>query len=67
MIDETTGQLQKNTDAINHLQETVDGLKGLVDTLCDNLSDYPAGCDACWLQNEDGTCQKDEIYKKFGL
>ena len=27
-------------------------LYNIADTLCDNISDQPAGCDACWLCEE---------------
>lgn len=39
-------------------------LKNLVEVLCDNVSDSPAGCEACWLC-EDGNCEKEALYEKM--
>lgn len=45
-------------------KEKIRELKNLVDVLCDNVSDQPAGCDACWLY-ENGTCAKEALYEKM--
>ena len=38
-------------------KEKIRELKNLVEVLCDNISDQPAGCEACYLW-EDGICDK---------
>ncbi len=45
-------------------EEKIEELKNLVEVLCDNISDLPAGCDACWLW-EDGVCGKEALYEKM--
>lgn len=45
-------------------KEKISELKNLVEVLCDNVSDCPAGCDACWLY-ENGTCTKEDLYEKM--
>lgn len=45
-------------------KEKISELKNLVEVLCDNISDQPAGCDACWLW-EDGNCAKEALYEKM--
>lgn len=45
-------------------KEKIRELKNLVDVLCDNVSDQPAGCDACWLY-ENGVCEKETLYEKM--
>ena len=45
-------------------KEKISELKNLVEILCDNISDQPAGCDACWLL-EDGVCTKKSLYEKM--
>lgn len=45
-------------------KEKIRELKNLVDVLCDNVSDQPAGCDACWLL-ENGICAKNALYEKM--
>lgn len=44
--------------------EKIRELKNLVEVLCDNVSDQPAGCDACWLL-KNGVCEKDTLYEKM--
>lgn len=44
--------------------EKISELKNLVDVLCDNISDLPSGCEACWLW-EDGVCGKEVLYEKM--
>ena len=46
------------------VEEKISELKNLVEVLCDNISDQPAGCDACWLWN-DGNCDKEVLYEKM--
>lgn len=45
-------------------EEKISELKNLLEVLCDNISDQPSGCDACWLY-EDGNCGKEVLYKKM--
>ena len=45
-------------------KEKISELKNLVEVLCDNVADSPAGCDACWLY-EDGNCAKEVLYEKM--
>ena len=45
-------------------KEKIRELKNLVDVLCDNISDQPSGCDACWLL-ENGNCAKETLYEKI--
>jgi hypothetical protein len=45
-------------------KEKIRELKNLVDVLCDNVSDQPAGCDACWLYEND-VCEKETLYEKM--
>lgn len=45
-------------------KEKIKKLKNLVETLCDNISDQPAGCDACWLY-EYGHCTKEDLYEEM--
>ena len=45
-------------------KEKINELKNLVDVLCDNISNHPAGCEACWLW-EDGNCAKKALYEKI--
>lgn len=45
-------------------KEKIRELKNLVEAICDNISDYPAGCDACWLC-DDGNCEKKALYEKI--
>ena len=45
-------------------KEKISELINLVEVLCDNISDQPAGCDACWLE-EDGICGKKALYEKM--
>lgn len=45
-------------------KEKIRKLKNLVEVLCDNLSDQPAGCDACWLY-ENGNCAKEALYEEM--
>lgn len=45
-------------------KEKIRRLKNIVETLCDNLSDQPAGCDACWLY-EHGNCAKEALYEEM--
>lgn len=45
-------------------KEKIIKLKNLVEVLCDNISDQPAGCDACWLY-EDGNCAKEALYEEM--
>lgn len=45
-------------------KEKISELKNLVDVLCDNISDLPSGCEACWLW-EDGVCGKEALYEKM--
>ena len=48
-------------------KEKISELKNLVEVLCENISDQPAGCDACWLC-EDGdydNCGKKALYEKM--
>lgn len=45
-------------------KEKISELTNLVEVLCDNISDYPAGCDACWLM-KDGNCAKEDLYEKM--
>lgn len=45
-------------------KEKIIELKNLLEVLCDNVSDGPAGCDACWLY-EDGNCAKEDLYGKI--
>ena len=45
-------------------KEKISELKNLVEVLCDNISDQPAGCDACWLY-DDGNCRKEALYEKM--
>ncbi len=45
-------------------KEKISELKNLVEVLCDNISNQPAGCDACWLW-EDSVCEKETLYAKM--
>jgi len=45
-------------------KEKISELKSLVEVLCENISDLPAGCDACWLW-ENGNCAKEALYEKM--
>ncbi len=45
-------------------KEKISELKNLVEVLCDNISDQPSGCDACWLY-EDGNCSKEILYERM--
>ena len=45
-------------------KEKIRELKNLVNVLCDNISDQPAGCDVCWLL-ENGNCAKETLYEKI--
>ena len=45
-------------------KEKIRELTNLVDVLCDNVSDQPGGCDACWLY-ENGVCEKETLYEKM--
>ena len=45
-------------------KEKIRRLKNIVETLCDNLSDQPAGCDACWLYEHDN-CAKEALYEEM--
>ena len=45
-------------------KEKISELINLVEVLCDNISDQPAGCDGCWLE-EDGVCGKKALYEKM--
>lgn len=45
-------------------KEKISELKNLVEVLCDNVSDRPSGCDACWLY-ADGNCAKEVLYEKM--
>lgn len=45
-------------------KEKISELKNLVDTLCDNIFDQSASCEACWLL-EDGKCDKEALYEKM--
>lgn len=45
-------------------KEKISELKNLVEILCDNISDQPAGCDACWLW-ENNVCAKEDLYEKM--
>lgn len=47
-------------------KEKIKKLKNMVEVLCDNISDQPAGCDACWLY-EYGNCTKEALYKKMKI
>jgi hypothetical protein len=46
-------------------KEKIRRLTNVVETLCNNLSDQPAGCDACWLY-EYGNCAKEALYEEMG-
>ncbi len=45
-------------------KEKISELKKLVEVLCDNISDQPASCDACWLF-KNGECAKEVVYEKM--
>lgn len=45
-------------------KEKINELRNLVDVLCDNISNHPADCEACWLW-EDGNCAKRTLYEKI--
>lgn len=45
-------------------KEKISELKSLVEILCENISDSPCGCDACWLWDDD-ECVKAALYEKM--
>ena len=43
-----------------------ENLYNAADMLCDRMTDFPAGCDACCLWDEDdGSCYFKEVRKKY--
>lgn len=54
--------LQKSLKLKNLAKELYD----IADLLCDNLRDFPAGCDACYLCDEDdGCCDFKKVRAKY--
>ncbi len=48
------------------LKELAKDLYDVADALCDRMTDFPAGCDACSLYDEeDGSCCFEEAGEKY--
>lgn len=59
---ELNNLLQKNVELVSLCKK----LYNAADMLCDRMLDFPAGCDACSLCDEDdGSCYFKEVGEKY--